>query len=631
MEHIENSSTKKLIILVVLYSFIIIALIGYTFSYFNAKVKNESYISGTVATLSLSLNITKISPSNSNNLIPQLDDYITSAVIGRNGSCVDDNNNNVCQVYEIKVKNTSEVAFSAEGVLFLNSNDNPNLKWARISGTTNPTLISGVNTPSIKLLAKDEFFSKDEEKTYYIVIWISETGESQYDTGNFTGKVIFRDNNIQYDDVDYSGANAPKLVDGLIPVYYNENSQKWITTDEYNENTIWYNYGKKKWANAILVDSSVRESYLTPNTPVDITKVLAFYVWIPRYKYKVWNINKNIGTDTYGAFNNGIDIIFESSKGKTGTIICDEYDFKITEGNGLSETCSDVPGGNGYYTHPAFKFGDNEITGFWMGKFEISNTVSLIKTIPNVKTLVKLPVSTLWNAIYNIQNNTYGLSTNRTKLDSHMLTNLEWGAVAYLTHSKYGRCTNGTCTEIAKNNSADYYTGRSAGEPPSDSVTEVNGGSFTYENPKGQLASTTGNIYGIYDMSGGATEYVMANLGASSTAGTKYTYYANGADNNFSYVGNEKYITTYSYGVNTNTQSAYDRGRLGDATSEVVTTNGVGWYGDLALLPYSSYSWYTRGGYSSLSADGDGIFLVAYNRGGSVASYTARAVLTPIK
>jgi hypothetical protein len=39
-------------------------------------------------------------------LIPQLDEYITSAVIGVNGSCVDGNNNPVCQVYKITVKNT---------------------------------------------------------------------------------------------------------------------------------------------------------------------------------------------------------------------------------------------------------------------------------------------------------------------------------------------------------------------------------------------------------------------------------------------------------------------------------------------------------------------------------------------
>lgn len=49
----------------------------------------------------------------------------------------------------------------------------------------------------------------------------------------------------------------------------------------------------------------------------------------------------------------------------------------------------------------------------------------------------------------------------------------------------------------------------------------------SYIGSIGQLASTTNNVYGIYDMSGGADEYVMGNLTGyddqSESMGTSYT------------------------------------------------------------------------------------------------------------
>ena len=41
--------------------------------------------------------------------------------------------------------------------------------------------------------------------------------------------------------------------------------------------------------------------------------------------------------------------------------------------------------------------------------------------------------------------NEYGLTTNRNIADSHLIKNMEWGAVAYLRNSKYGRCSNNSC------------------------------------------------------------------------------------------------------------------------------------------------------------------------------------------
>ena len=39
--------------------------------------------------------------------------------------------------------------------------------------------------------------------------------------------------------------------------------------------------------------------------------ILAYYVWIPRYKYRVWNITRQAGDEStyaYPAYSKGIDI-----------------------------------------------------------------------------------------------------------------------------------------------------------------------------------------------------------------------------------------------------------------------------------------------------------------------------------
>ena len=224
--------------------------------------------------------------------------------------------------------------------------------------------------------------------------------------------------------------------------------------------------------------------------------------------------------------------------------------------------------------------------------------------------------------------NEYGLSSDTSKVDSHMLKNMEWGAVAYLTNSDYGRCTNGSCTEIGINN---YYSGSSSNtqfksgcgaSPGSGSSGTCN----AYNTSTGMLASTTGNIYGIYDMSGGAWEYVMGNMSSGSGS---YTYNAQSAGSSFSYSSvTAKYIDTYAYGTSYTDQTAYNRARLGDATGEVMlTANYTGaWYNDYAYFVYSSYPWFSRGG-RYINGSSAGVFGFNRNDGDAYTSYSARAAL----
>ena len=359
--------TKWLIIFEIFCILIIIGIIGYTYSFFTATVTDSVTIRGEAASMNLTLTVTKLAPNNTKGLIPQLDQYITSAVIGRNGSCIDDNNNNVCQVYKITLKNSSAVTVYVNGTLTLNAKNNPNLKWAMISGTTNPTLTSTINTHTFVTLTENELYNANQQKDYYIVLWISETGGLQTDNGIFNGVVKFEDTDTTtntptiHEPIDNSGANYPILGDALIPVVYNNTTAKWVKADTESSTSTygWYDYTNKKWANAILVTETNRATYqsATAGTEINDLDILAYYVWIPRYKYKVWNKDKVVGTDSYNARTTGIDITFENGIDTTGTIVCNDYSYRAPSSTAGSpnETCT---GANGdYYTHPAFTFG----------------------------------------------------------------------------------------------------------------------------------------------------------------------------------------------------------------------------------------------------------------------------------
>ena len=385
------------------------------------------------------------------------------------------------------------------------------------------------------------------------------------------------------------------------------------------------------------MSSTNRSKYQNTSAGTAITEldILAYYVWIPRYKYKVWNKNKVIGTDSYSARTKGIDIVFENEKASTGTISC-TYSFNSpsSSANSPNETCT---GSNGdYYTHPAFTFGSDNIRGFWIGKFELTGSSSQLTVLPNVSSLRSNTVSSFSTMIQNMQtsSNIYGLSTSRTNTDSHMITNYEWGAVAYLTNSKYGRCINGSCTEVTINNCSSRITGIGA-----DSVSAFNSSSpcttaaNKYNGTKGVLASTTGNISGVYDISGGAWEYTMGNISNKSGSYTFSPSSYSGFSNDWYTASTAKYITTYanisssSYSVS---QTGYNVARLGDATSEIVLSDGGsgGWYSDETRFPIYSNTWFTRGGSSTDSAAA-GIFNFTYY--GSEGMSTTRAILASLK
>ena len=427
--------------------------------------------------------------------------------------------------------------------------------------------------------------------------------------------------------LDKSGANPPVLDTNMIPVYYDETAKVWKKADSSNKRRAykWYDYDNKMWANSVTVSSTNREKYKEAKlgTEIPMDDILTMQVWVPRYKYKVWNYNAD-GTVTSEP--QEIEIVFENGTESTGEITCTDTIIKTSGSTSESckindVECTDSTCTNKYYTHPAFWKDKNsnsihdsneEIEGFWVGKFETTGNISNITIKPNITPLVNQAIGNFYNAFLgmNDNNNVYGFNTNT---DTHMIKNMEWGAVSYLSHSKYGTCTNGQCHEVGINNkgtsndSTSISSGTITGcgdKPGSSSSSTCN----SYNTELGMGASTTGNIYGVYDMSGANFEFVSASMIKS--------------DGNFvappgiSYGPSKIYHDYYSYGTTDTDSIAIKRGKLGDATKE-----SINWYDDYSKQVYISGFWMGR---SLLHDDKSSAGVFAYHRiATAAASYVS--------
>ena len=481
--------------------------------------------------------------------------------------------------------------------------------------------------------------------SYSLKLWLDYDTPNEY---NLKDKNVIMSVKIQLyseqtteGNLDTSGANKPELTSNMIPVYYDNKNDVWRKADSENSNEKykWYDYNEKMWANAVTVTSTNRDTYLNAKagTEISMNDINTMWVWIPRYKYTYFNSNTP----------QEIQIEFESDFGSTGTIKCTD---NVSGSGSTSETCTDSENGSlkvgqSTYTHPAFTFGKQYLLGIWVGKFENSATViptetstdeSTIIIKPNVESLRYKSISYMFRDARQMEasENAYGFKQNgnttfnwngtltgdTNNIDKHMMKNMEWGAVAYLYHSKYGRCNNGSCEEITINNCSNFITGIGADTVSADrSATTCTTDKNKYNGTSGVKASTTGNVYGVYDMSGGTMKFIMGNMVNSSGA-----FYSSSAD--FNVTPQSKYYDSYSYDASS--PATYARGRLGDATVEMAPTGYTNnWYSDYAFFPSHLNPWFTRGG-DSTGEIYAGIFSFNSINGGAFGGVTSRTVLT---
>ena len=425
----------------------------------------------------------------------------------------------------------------------------------------------------------------------------NETTPSVIEEKNCTiedSELIYAD---RYKEEILNGA-YPEIKNELIPVTIESNGT--VTYADIRKE--WYSYKNKIWANAVILKDNVTHSVGEVIPESDIKQ---YYVWIPRYKYELWNVNGENKYPNGTSSESAINIVFESK------------DKEISTGTENGE----------WLTHPAFtSFNTN---GIWVGKYETSydeetytdsskflttnpnytaaTNASNIIIKPNVRSLTNKKVSEFY---------TLGRGINEG-LNSHMMKNSEWGAVAYLTYSLYGKCTETGCEEVYLNNiNTGYYPASSAtftdqwqygttitgcSASSTSSITIGNQSScesgYAY-NEANNKASTTGNISGIYDMSGGKWELVMGmikdapelkNLTAEVDFLTDTRYY--------------DIYTPNSIELDDETWYKYKNGHLGDGNKEIAVSkennlsgNTGLWFSDYAIFPTNVYPWIVRGG-----------------------------------
>ena len=345
----------------------------------------------------------------------------------------------------------------------------------------------------------------------------------------------------------------------------------------------WYDYNFKKWANAQTEDGSM-------------------WVWIPRYAYRI-----NSSTQT-------CDVVFLE-----GT---SNFYYYV---NGTKQTAKrqdivneTIDTTTGYMVHPAFtdesKIGfvnggwDKELTGIWVAKFEMSMEINKVSTVTENNTIgnvltsdtvraVSKPGVTSWRniTIGNCYTNAryYGDNLGNKQLNSHLLKNSEWGAVAYLTHSNFGR----NKTEVTINNNKLFYT---AGEEGKTAINNIS-------------QSSTGNKTGIYDLNGCSWEYVASYLSDG------VSYLDNGKDaNENSFVSTSrnvngykilstKYVTVYPFNVELDNESnnwtqynSLKSIKYGNGDAILETSNGgngtTSWNGDFSYYPFKNSPFFIRSG-----------------------------------
>ena len=424
--------------------------------------------------------------------------------------------------------------------------------------------------------------------------------------------------------------NEPYLYNNsLEKVTWTKSGDTW--TEDNTAQSTWYSYNavSTRNANTNHTDDNNSSQWANAKNPADGS----YFVWIPRYAYRITYYENETSTNPTGYYDG-----WGMWKAEDGSVI-----YALDSGVEIVNY-----NGNKYIVHPAFETNiDNggwstDLSGIWVAKYEMSqekstdsgttwNTVNTFSySIGNVLTknagnsdylrAVSKPstetnIVSSWTRITigNMYINAYGYDRDK---ESHLMKNSEWGAVAYLTHSQYGRNGN----EIDVNNSSDYLTGNGGG---STNQEEKAGITNYYNTIIGSKASTTGNIYGIYDMNGGHYESIAS-----------WDTLAEDTDDDISAYGSSfaskegtstKYATAYynATGSDVGTK-VYEVGKIGDATKEVY----YGWFGDLSMFVNNSFPFFERGGAAgSRLQETSGIFNSAHYSGSYGNGTSFRTVL----
>ena len=472
---------------------------------------------------------------------------------------------------------------------------------------------------------------------------------------------------------DWTGkVNKPKLMTGMTAIKFNEptgdeKAKEGSTVKTTDIDAAWYDYDAKKWANAQTQDGSM-------------------WVWIPRFAYRVNNSTKTFDvvflkdtTNTYldngtekdaekegyivhPAFKNESSTGYENGgwdKELTGIWVSKfEAGFATSNGNSAPKKASSVNYSQTSVWASGYETGGNDgslSARNWIDGVYGSTTTAI--KYPTFQGLTYSMNYTNHNDAFNISRaltesgNIYGLSSATT--DSHLMKNSEWGAVAYLAQSKYG--LNGTNIYINNANlrnsqqSAYAITG-CAGETEDAAevgvkidtttkkpvTTDSSKKIYVWTQKSGTKASTTGTIYGIYDMSGGTWE---RTAGLVNNGNSNLSTYGQSLMNALNNEKSSKYVTVYPHDssvdkTGANIDAACEANWkantqiYGDGIHETSTagTKKTSWYGDYSYFQAVDNPFNVRGGHCG-DVDGAGLLCFTRSSGSSYYNNGFRSVL----
>ena len=382
-------------------------------------------------------------------------------------------------------------------------------------------------------------------------------------------------------------------------VRFDEESQEWVSGVEYSyeEGTGIEDNNQSKWANAKVT------------TQVDGENVESYFVWIPRYAYRIVYFKDEASKNEYKtgaiteeeAIAQGKLVGYSDSRG-----IVTADGKRVDSVTSQANTTHTMVSEDYFMTHPAFLDGtdtgfengewEEELEGIWIGKYESARTDAtstnggfggtVIKVQPGVTVLRYATIGSMYTTARNYA----------PELKSHMIKNSEWGVVAYLTESTYGR--NGTEIE---NNGQGQTTGGGAEKSYIENVAQ----------------SSTGNVYGIYDLKGCSGEFVAVYYN-----GGEETLLSNGSSFTSTKIS-DAYSTVYD---GTITSENY---KYGDATYETRGWhgNGFGVYTDTSTFFISDRPFIVRGNLWTVTGAGLFTYRVDSNNGASGSYNSLRIAL----
>ncbi|MDR0957548.1 MAG: formylglycine-generating enzyme family protein [Candidatus Nomurabacteria bacterium] len=504
-----------------------------------------------------------------------------------------------------------------------------NAKYAAIPTSTTP-----INVRTTSGQASNDTFE----------IYFATKIDMSVTSGNYSGGVVISIEDVNQDsssDITCENGNPisnciVSIDENMIPITYKgtDASKLWAKAD-LNVQGEWYNYTNHRWANAVTLNNTTVK-YAADGTTTNPTMtalayfksapagalipeadVLGYYVYIPRYKYQVCRPNASdpISFTAGQAPSDGKGNDCPNS-------LASPYNFNIRFQTASQTTEFDGVTAGQWATHPAFTITDDtnaenvttqQINGFWMGKFETTGLIAaptvkpslyplgyrdgqdqnLLNQFKTAKSVGRIDMDGKTASAANRHN----FASN---VDASLVSNRQWGAIAYLALSTFGRGTSEMYINRNDHTGAGYQNANGAAHSSYDA----------YYNGVAPYTSTTNNVYGVYDMSGSEWESTLSNYSNGYNIGNPVGsgFYVNTDDSNqyFEDVSN-KYFSLFQSTIFTNNNNITNFNQCtweqcgGQALHETkgvqnVATGTQSWYGEYSYFSISTSVWMARGG-----------------------------------